>query len=260
MAKTFMAKMQPTFFLTAGFLFLLGTFASAQGPYGDDGQFVILSAQYGTQDRHVDVTHRLQDLARHGREFRVEFNTVKADPAPGQAKMLRIYARGPNGRERAFDYPDGSMFDGSRFQGWERGNWGQEPWNGGWNGHEDHDAGRREDHDRGEFVIITAQYGTERNHVDVTHRLKELARHDAKFRMGNEIFGVDPDHGSRKTLRIYARGPNGHERMFEYPEGSWIDGSQFRGWGSGEWGNENEHWSGRWNAEEREEHEHHDDH
>jgi hypothetical protein len=48
--------------------------------------------------------------------------------------------------------------------------------------------------------------------------------------------------------------------MFEYPESSWIDGSQFRGWGSGEWGNENDHWNGRWNVEERGEHEEHEHH
>ncbi|HZZ16185.1 MAG TPA: hypothetical protein VFE08_09515 [Candidatus Sulfotelmatobacter sp.] len=261
-----MAKMRPTIFLTVGFFLLLGTLA-AQGPDGDDGQFVILNAQYGNEYRHVDVTRRLQDLARHGRQFQVEFNTIKADPAPGRAKMLRVYARGPNGQERVFDYPDGTMFDGTRFQGWERGDWGQEHWNGGWNGHEghgeEHDADRREyrdDHDRGDFVIIAAQYGTERNHVDVTPRLRDLARNDVKFRMSNEVFGVDPDYGRRKVLRIYARGPNGRERMFEYPEGSWIDGSQFRGWGSGEWGNGRDHWSGRWNVEEREEHEEHEHH
>jgi hypothetical protein len=32
--------------------------------------------------------------------------------------------------------------------------------------------------------------------------------------------------------------------MFEYREGTVIDGGQFRGWGRGEWGNGG--WSGRW--------------
>jgi len=45
-----------------------------------------------------------------------------------------------------------------------------------------------------------------------------------------------------KTLRIYTRGPGGRDRMFEYREGSVVDGSQFRGWGRGEWGK----WNGRW--------------
>ena len=61
--------------------------------------------------------------------------------------------------------------------------------------------------------------------------------------MGNSTFGVDPDQGQDKTLRIYARGPNGQERMFEYREGSTVDGSQFRSWGGGDWGN------GGWRAE-----------
>src|ERR1700692_1021371 len=96
----------------------------------------------------------------------------------------------------------------------------------------------------GEFLILSAQYGTDRNHVDVTDRLKELARADREFRMGNGTFGVDPDQGQDKTLRIYARGPNGQERMFEYREGSTIDGSQFRSWGGGDWGNGG--WNGGW--------------
>jgi hypothetical protein len=101
------------------------------------------------------------------------------------------------------------------------------------------------------FLILSAQYGTQRHHVDVTNRLKELARADRQFRMGNDSFGVDPDRGRVKTLRIYARGPNGRERMFEYREGSVVDGAQFRGWGRGEWGNGNDRWSGRWEGEER---------
>ncbi len=68
--------------------------------------------------------------------------------------------------------------------------------------------------DAGQYVILSAQYGTARRHVDVTNRLKELARQDRSLRMGNSSFGVDPDPGQDKTLRIYARGPNGQERMF----------------------------------------------
>jgi len=86
--------------------------------------------------------------------------------------------------------------------------------------------------------------------VDVSNRLKELARQDRIFRMGNSTFGVDPDPGQVKALRIYARGPDGRERMFEYREGSTVDGSQFRSWGRGDWGNER--WSGRWEGRERE--------
>src|SRR5207237_8661798 len=96
----------------------------------------------------------------------------------------------------------------------------------------------------GEYVILSAQYGTARRHVDVTNRLKEVAAQDRRFRMGSSTFGVDPDPGHIKALRIYARGPNGRERMFEYREGSVVDGSMFRGWGRGDWGGGG--WRGGW--------------
>jgi hypothetical protein len=221
-------------------LLLLGTAAAE-----DAGQYLILNAQYGNEHNHVDVTQRLKYLARQDRPFRINHDSMDADPDPGHAKGLRVFARGPNGRERWFDFPDNSVFDGAQFRSWGRGDWGDEHWNGGWNGRPG------ADNDAGEFLILSAQYGTERHHVDVTMRLKELARADRTFRMGNSTFGVDPDRGVVKVLRIYARGPNGHERMFEYREGSWVDGAQFRGWGSGEWGNDRDHWSGRWEGEER---------
>jgi hypothetical protein len=325
---------------------LLSTAAAA-----DDGQYVILNAQYGNENNHVDVTNRLKEVARRNRPFRVNHDTMAADPAHGQAKMLRVFARGPDGRERFFDYPDGAGFDPAQFRGWGRGDWGDEHWSGGWNGRNDndHDAGEyliltarygnehrqvdvtnrlkklaRQDRvfrvdyrtlgvepgermenvlrifargpngqermfeyrenslidgalfrgwgngewggggwsgnwnggggDAGLFVILSAQYGSERRHVDVTHRLREMVRSDREFRVDFRTFGDDPDEGRPKVLRIYARGPNGRERMFEYRDGSVIDGAQFRGWRSGEWGDDHDHWSGRWEEEEREEH------
>ncbi|HEY9238754.1 MAG TPA: hypothetical protein VIP10_07960, partial [Burkholderiaceae bacterium] len=90
----------------------------------------------------------------------------------------------------------------------------------------------------GRFRIQQALYGTSRRNVDVTGRLRELARSDQSFRLTNNLFGTDPDEGRVKTLRIYARGPNGANRTFEYREGSVIDGAQFAGWGRGDWGQE----------------------
>jgi hypothetical protein len=98
--------------------------------------------------------------------------------------------------------------------------------------------------DAGQFVILSAQYGTSAHHVDVTNRLKELARQDRVFPMGNGTFGVDPDPGRHKVLRIFARTPNGDERFFEYQEGGFVDGSLFRSWGAGNW--EEGHWNGNW--------------
>lgn len=210
----------------------------------DAGQYLILSAQYGNEQRHVDVTNQLKELARQDRVFRLNYRTFGVDPAEGRSKVLRIFARGPNGQERMFEYRDNSLIDGAIFSGWGGGEWGRGGWSGDWNGGGYGDAGQ--------FRIVSAQYGTERHHVDVTSRLKELARADVRFRMGNSTFGVDPDPGVVKVLRIFARGPNGRERMFEYREGSVVDGSQFRGWGRGEWAGDNDRWSGRWEGDERE--------
>jgi hypothetical protein len=210
----------------------------------DQGDYVILTAQYGTAAHHVDVTQRLRELARHDVRFPVKNGLWGVDPDPGVVKVLRIFARGPNGQERMFEYVENSYVDGAMFRGWGGGNWGRvEEWSGNWEG-----GGPRPGGDAGAFLILSAQYGTAMHHVDVTQRLKELARHDVRFRATNSAWGVDPDRGVVKVLRIYARGPNGRERMFEYREGDWVDGAQFRGWGGGNWGRVEE-WSGRWDVE-----------
>jgi len=205
----------------------------------DEGQYLILHAEYGNEYNHVDVTGRLKELARQDRPFRISYESMAVDPARGQAKMLRVYARGPEGRERTFDFPDASVFDGTQFRSWGRGEWGDEHWSGGWNGNGD----------AGLFVILSAQYGSRRRHVDVTDQLKQIARADVRVKLDYRTFGVDPDKGHAKVLRIYARGPNGRERMFEYVDNSIIDGSQFRGWGRGEWAGPNDRWSGKWEGE-----------
>jgi hypothetical protein len=214
---------------------------SDRGDYRDSGEYVILSAQYGTERNHVDVTNRLKELARQDRTFLMGNNTFGVDPDYGRVKVLRIYARGPDGGERMFEYREGSPVDGSQFRGWGRGEWGNERWSGRWEGGGDN---RGDDRDAGEYVILSAHYGTQHRHVDVTDRLKGLARQDRVFLMGNNTFGVDPDPGRRKALRIHTRGPDGRERTFEFHEGSTVDGSQFRGWGRGDWGNEQR--SDRW--------------
>src|SRR5260370_25836334 len=89
--------------------------------------------------------------------------------------------------------------------------------------------------DAGQFVILNAQYGTERNHVDITNRLKELARRERPFRISHDSMDADPDHGVGKALRVFARGPNGRERMFEFPDGSGLDGGQVCVWGRADW-------------------------
>ena len=84
----------------------------------DDGQYQILQAVYGTDQRSIDVTDRLKQLAARDQRFKLTndlFNNV--DPAPGQRKMLRIHARGPDGQPHTFDYIEYSWVDGAQFSG-----------------------------------------------------------------------------------------------------------------------------------------------
>ena len=207
---------------------------------GDEGEYLILQARYGTADNNVDVTQRLKELARQDRRFRLVNDLFNVDPAPGQRKTLRIHARGRDGQLRTFDYTEYSDVDGSQFIGWSGGNWGQanrdnrdnrdNSWNAGGDGR--YGVGR----DNGEFQIQQATYGTARRSVDVTQRVRELVRSDQRFPANNDTLGIDPDPFNRKTLRIQALGSNGVSRNFDFVEGSTVEGSQFTGGGSNNWG------------------------
>lgn len=205
--------------------------------WADVGQYLILSAQYGNERSHIDVTPQLKQLASRDVSFRLNYR-VFGDPAPGQAKVLRIFARDPGGRVRRFDYADGSIIDGTMFRGWGTGQWAgpADRWDGNWN------SG-----DTGQFLILSAQYGNRRRHIDVTNRLKQLAATNLRYRVDYKTFG-DPAPGQAKVLRIYARGPRGNQRMFEYQDGSIIDGSQFIGWTTGLWAGPNDRWNGQWDV------------
>jgi hypothetical protein len=231
-------KASVIFFLVISSLLLLPS-ASAQG------QYLILSAQYGNQWRHIDVTNQLKDLARRNARFRLDYK-VFGDPAPGQAKTLRIYARGPDRRERMFEYADGSFIDGSQFIGWGTGQWGRPgDWSGNWGGGAPPPPPGPPG--RGQYQILSAQYGNQWRHIDVTNRLQQIAAANARYRVDYKTFG-DPAPGQAKSLRIYVRGPDRRERMFVYADGSIVDGSMFVGWNSGRWGNGNDRWSGTWDV------------
>lgn len=228
-------------------------FALLVAPWALAQQYRILHADYGWRDNRVDVTQRLRELARDNDVFRMGNSTFGVDPAPGHVKSLRIFTQAPNGGNRTFEYREGSTVDGRIFSGWRGGDWGD---------HGDHDRGDhdRGDHDRdrghdrrdagqpgGGYVILRAYYGIPGSNVDVTERLRDLARANLVFRMGNSTFGIDPAHGVVKTLRIWTKGPDGNPRMFEYREGSTVDGNVFSGWGRGDWGRGD--WHGDWNGE-----------
>ncbi len=232
--------------LWAALMFSLGLVAPAAAQRGgDDGEYQILSARYGTSMFNVDVTPRLKELARQDRRFRMGNDSFGVDPHPNHVKTLRIYARSRDGSTRTFEYAEGAWVDGAQFSGWGGGNWGHGGWTGGWGdpGGSGGGYGSNRDDD-GEYQILHARYGTRDRNEDVTQRLKELARQDRRFRMGNNSFGIDPVPNQVKTLRIFAKGRDGQTRTFEYAENSWVDGSQFTGWGGGNWGHGE--WTGGW--------------
>ncbi len=228
----------------AGLLLCLGLAASAaaqnpNSPSADQGEYQILHARYGTASRNVDVTQRLRELARQDRNFRMGNDSFSVDPAPNEVKVLRIFARARNGEMRRFEYPEGSTIDGALFTGWGRADWGYGRWAGGWGGGDE--AGQAG------LQILQARYGTAKRNVDVTSRLKDLARREGSFVADNNSLGVDPDPDQVKTLRIIARGPDGQIRTFDHVEGSVVAGTEFSGWASGAWGRSGDYrggWSG----------------
>jgi hypothetical protein len=225
-------RIQPilkTYLITLVLLALTPTLGIAQlGRNRDQGQYEIVQATYGTVRRNVDVTARLRDLARVDSTFVMGNSTFGVDPDPNSAKTLRISARDANGQSRVFQYSEGSRIDGSMFTGWSNTNAGRNGSDTRW---ENERNGTNAD--EGQYEIIQARYGTAGRNIDVTNRLKQLARRDQTFRMDNATFGVDPDQGVPKTLRIFAQDRRGRERMFEYNEGSTVDGSLFIGWNGG---------------------------
>ena len=218
--------------------------AFAQQPRGDSGDYLILEARYGTEERNVDVTDRLRELARLDRTFRMGNDALGVDPDPGRRKVLRIYTRTRDGQVRTFEFVENSVVDGAQFSGWSGGQWGRGSRGGGW--HEGFARGG----DGGDYRITQAMYGTDRRHVDVTQRLRELAAQDRNFVASNETLGADPDPGRGKTLRIFTLARDGQQRTFDYREGSTVDGTQFTAWRSGSWGQGGPalHWDGTANT------------
>lgn len=188
-------------------------------------EYQLLRAEYGTGYRRLDVTPMVERLIRDGRRVRVDNDLFGRDPAEGERKRLRLSVLDRKGRERSFDYAEGSWFDSGRF-------WVGQP-------------AQRPDDD-GSWRILHARYGVAGANVDVTQRLRELARSDQRFRLDNALFGVDPAPGQVKTLRIVARASGGRRRSFEYTEGSVIDGQQFTGWRGGDWGGDSGDWDDGW--------------
>jgi hypothetical protein len=213
-------------FLCSLFILMAGFANPASADWGE-GDYRIIKALYGTPERHVDVTSRLKELAQRDERFRLGNGVFGTDPDKGRVKTLRIEAVSSSGRNRTFEYTEGSWVDGSQFQGWSSGSWGDgNSSTSGW--------GERpgyQDRKEGDYRILQALYGTAERNVDVTSRLRELAGRDERFVLSNKTFGTDPDKGRVKVLRIYAEGPVASAPLNTPKVAGWMVPSS--GWSGG---------------------------
>lgn len=196
-------------------------------------QYEILHAAHGSAHRNIDVTQQLRQLAGVNATFRLSYRTF-GDPAEGQAKSLRIYARGPRGANRMFEYRDNDIVDGSMFSGWGGGKWGNGGWRGGWNPGPGWAIGPPSMRPPGirppgpghsvRLQILSAKYGAGRQQVDVTSRLQSLVnngRLNVQVSNGSMAVG-DPAPNVPKSLFVSYSLGNGQRQTRTVREGAYL--------------------------------------
>jgi hypothetical protein len=179
--------MKPYSSLALILLFLqLGLFCSI-------GQGIrVASAYYGSPNgSSVDVTRRVQQFADYGEPFRVGRETLRIDPSPKHRKALVVIYE-VSGRRISDTVLEGDVF---YFR----------------NADETH-----QDWHKPVLRIKKALYGTRGRYVDVTNRVRALARGRQAFTVSTRTIGVDPAPGKNKWLRIsYLRGSSSRTRQYE---------------------------------------------
>ena len=186
-------------------ILLLGGLAQAQN-------LRILSAQYGHDNRWIDVTAQLNNSIRNNRlDMSVSNNTFGRDPAPAEPKMLRVeYVW--NGVTRSEEFPENANITLPSVSS---------PYTGGTT-----PPGRRYNV-RGGLRILSANYGAGNRMQDVTPLLQERLSGDTLFlRVDNGSMRGDPAVGTPKVLivdyeyqgqRLRAQVPEGQD--LRLPEG-----------------------------------------
>ena len=160
----------------------------------------LLSATYGSGDNRVDVTDRLQSFARGGNlVVRVSNQTMGVDPAPRQAKDLRVQARDSNGQVHDYLFREGEMASLQVSY--------QPDMRRAFRDDDDDRRGRDWDrHERDELVIERAFWGINNATAEVTGHLQDLVRGNSLvIRANNETLGIDPAHDHGKVLCVFYR-------------------------------------------------------
>lgn len=79
-------------------------------------------------------------------------------------------------------------------------------------GYGEHYAGR----------IVRAVYGAEGKYSDVTGIVRRFARDGIRFQVSNQTFGIDPNYGRHKHLRVIFMRPDGVQVEISRDEGESI--------------------------------------
>ena len=150
----------------------------------------VLSAQYGHDNRWIDVTEVLNRSINRGvLDLTVSNDFFRADPAPAQVKTLRIeYV--VNGRNFREEYPENTRVvvpaNGAGSVGVERGRGGDFRRDG-----------------RGELRIISARYGFDRRMADVTELMqRQVVEGAIAMHVDNNTMRGDPAVGADKVLQV----------------------------------------------------------
>lgn len=159
--------------------------------------FQLLKAEYGADNKWLDVTERLQNLVRgQGVAFRVDGATL-TDPLPGVQKTIRIryLFRGHVRTDSFGDLADVRV-----------GNPGTSS----------------EDPSPGDLKVIRAEYGAGNRWADVTTLLqRKVTGNTLHLAINNSTMAIDPAPATPKMLRIeYAIG--NHSQTLNLPENSQV--------------------------------------
>ncbi|HEY2459296.1 MAG TPA: hypothetical protein VGI16_00735 [Candidatus Acidoferrum sp.] len=182
-------------------VFLAGLFVApmflsvAANPQGGDA-WEVVKAEYGTKNRHVDVTQIVQRLLWERQDqgrFQVTNDAMGGDPAVGADKVLRVWAQNRRREQREFDYKEGGWLETNAFA--VRNDRGDDDWNR-----------RRDDDDRGRpggLTIIRGFYGVQGQMANVTEILRGMVRGGVlQVRVDNGALGGDPAVGRDKVLIV----------------------------------------------------------